>query len=121
MPSMSVRTDLEPGGRIGPGKITLLEAIDTQGLISAEGRAMGVSDRRAWEFVEVTNGIFGGAVAGCQIGGRNGCGATLTPLGHDLVRRFRGVERAAVDAAWTHLDALQAAVVEAVTAPELGA
>ncbi len=72
MPSLSVRIDLEPGGRIGPGKIALLEAIDAHGSISAAGRAMGMSYRRAWELVEETNGIFGGAVAERQVGGRNG-------------------------------------------------
>ena len=120
MPSLSVRIDLEPGGRVGPGKIALLEAIDAHGSISAAGRAIGMSYRRAWELVEETNGIFGGAVASRQIGGRNGGGATLTPLGHELVMRFRSVERAASEAARSHLDALQASV-KADAAPTLGA
>ncbi len=110
MPALSVRIDLEHGGRIGPGKIALLEAIDAHGSISAAGRAMGMSYRRAWELVEETNGIFGGTVAERQVGGRNGGGARLTPLGHDLIRRFRSVERMAAEAARGHLDALQAAV-----------
>ena len=110
MQSLSARIDLEPGGRIGPGKIALLEAINTHGSISAAGRAMSMLYRRAREFVEKTNGIFGVAIA-----------ARLTLLGHDLVRRFRRVERAAADAARAHLDAFGVALVEDVTVPELGA
>lgn len=110
MPSLSLRIDLDPGGRIGPGKIALLEAIAAHGSISAAGRAMGMSYRRAWELVEDLNTIFGTAVAARQIGGRNGGGATLTPLGSELVRRFRSAERAACGAVQVDLDALQAAV-----------
>ena len=38
-PSLSVRIDIDAGGRIGPGKIELLETIDRSGSISAAGRA----------------------------------------------------------------------------------
>jgi len=43
--SLSLRIDL-PSGRIGPGKIDLLEAIDREGSISAAGRALGMSYKR---------------------------------------------------------------------------
>ncbi len=59
MPSLSLRIDLDPGGRIGPGKIELLEKIAAFGSISAAGRAMDMSYRRAWELVEELNTIFG--------------------------------------------------------------
>ena len=112
MPKLSLRIDLEPGGRIGPGKIALLEAIAEHGSISAAGRALGMSYRRAWELAEETSAIFGAAVAARQVGGRNGGGASLTPLGADLVRRFRAIERMMTEAAQAELDALQSAVRE---------
>ncbi|HSY56509.1 MAG TPA: LysR family transcriptional regulator, partial [Bradyrhizobium sp.] len=40
LPSLSVRIDLDREGRIGPGKIRLLENIESCGSISAAGRAM---------------------------------------------------------------------------------
>jgi molybdate transport system regulatory protein len=43
---LSLRLDL-PNGRIGPGKIDLLEAIDGVGSISGAGRALGMSYKRA--------------------------------------------------------------------------
>jgi molybdate transport system regulatory protein len=107
MPSMSLRIYLDPEGRIGPGKIELLEKIAALGSISAAGRAMGMSYRRAWELVEETNRIFGKPVATRQIGGRHGGGATLTPLGLALVSRFRAIEAAAAEAAREHVAALQ--------------
>jgi molybdate transport system regulatory protein len=107
MPSLSLRIYLEPEGRIGPGKIELLEKIATLGSIAAAGRAMGMSYRRAWELVEETNRIFGKPVATRQIGGRHGGGASLTPLGAMLVVRFRAIEAATAAAAEEHVAALQ--------------
>ncbi|WP_448956713.1 winged helix-turn-helix domain-containing protein [Labrys neptuniae] len=107
MASLSLRIDLDPEGRIGPGKIELLEKIASLGSISAAGRAMGMSYRRAWDLVEETNQIFGQPVASPQVGGKNGGGAMLTPLGLALVARFRAIERAVSDAARDHIAALQ--------------
>src|SRR6476660_378561 len=57
LPSLSVRIDLDPEGRIGPGKIALLENIDKNGSISAAGRAMDMSYKRAWDLVDEINRI----------------------------------------------------------------
>ncbi len=110
MASLSLRIDLDPGGRIGPGKIELLEKIAAFGSISAAGRAMEMSYRRAWELVDEINAIFGKPVVESQAGGRRGGGARLTALGLALVTRFRAVERAAAEAAAEHLAALQVEV-----------
>ncbi len=112
MPSLSLRIDLDPEGRIGPGKIELLEKIAALGSIAAAGRAMDMSYRRAWELVEEVNAIFGKPVVESKIGGKRGGGARLTPLGLALVSRFRAAERAATEAAKGHLDALQTEVAE---------
>lgn len=110
MASLSLRIQLDPEGRIGPGKIALLENIATHGSISAAGRAMEMSYRRAWELVEELNVLFGKPVVERQVGGRNGGGAKLTALGEALIQRFRAVERAATQAAADHLAALQAEI-----------
>ena len=52
MARLSIRIDLGPDWRIGPGKVQLLEAIAEHGSISAAGRALGMSYRRAWLLVE---------------------------------------------------------------------
>ena len=52
LPTLSVRIDLDTEGRIGPGKIQLLEKIQEFGSISAAGRAMNMSYKRAWDLVD---------------------------------------------------------------------
>jgi molybdate transport system regulatory protein len=107
MPSLQIRIGLDPNRRIGPGKIELLEKIAALGSISAAGRAMGMSYRRAWELVDEIQEIFGREVAVRRSGGRHGGGARLTPLGDLIVSRFRAIEKAAFDAAQPDIEALQ--------------
>src|ERR1700687_5296735 len=95
LPSLSVRIDLDTEGRIGPGKIQLLENIRVCGSISAAGRAMDMSYKRAWDLVDEINRICRHAAVERQTGGKNGGGAVLTPLGVSLVERYRQIERAA--------------------------
>ena len=103
--SLSLRIDL-PHGRIGPGKIELLEAIGREGSISAAGRALGMSYRRAWELVDAMNRLLGSAVVEATVGGRRGGGAALTPAGRKLVADYRAIERAALRATAPRLLAL---------------
>lgn len=110
MASLSLRIDLDPEGRIGPGKIELLEHIADSGSISAAARAMGMSYKRAWDLVEEMRTIFGKPVIAARTGGRQGGGAELTALGLALVARFRAIERAAASAAAAQMQALQAEI-----------
>src|SRR6202158_1144628 len=107
LPSLSVRTDRTREGRIGPGKIQLLENIHACGSISAAGRAMDMSYKRAWDLVDEINRICGHAAVERQTGGRNGGGAVLTPFGLSLVARYRKIERAAASAVRKELAALR--------------
>jgi molybdate transport system regulatory protein len=102
---LSLRIDL-PGGRIGPGKIALLEAIAREGSISAAGRALGMSYKRAWDLVDALNRLLGTPVAETSAGGARGGGATLTAAGQGLVAEYRAIERAAQEAAAPRLAAL---------------
>ena len=111
LPSLSVRIDLDSEGRIGPGKIELLEQIKACGSISAAGRAMDMSYKRAWDLVDEINRICGHAAVEPQAGGKNGGGAMLTPLGAALVARYRKIERAAAQAVRKELMALKADIV----------
>ena len=107
LPSLSVRIDLDTEGRIGPGKIQLLENIHACGSISAAGRAMDMSYKRAWDLVDEINRICRQAAVERQTGGKNGGGAVLTPFGISLVARYRKIERDAATAVRKDLQALR--------------
>jgi molybdate transport system regulatory protein len=107
LPHLSVRIDLDAEGRIGPGKIQLLENIQACGSISAAGRAMDMSYKRAWDLVDEINRICRQSAVERQTGGKNGGGAILTPLGISLVARYRKIERTAASAVRKDLLALR--------------
>ena len=107
LPSLSLRIDLDSGNRIGPGKIALLENIDKHGSISAAGRAMEMSYKRAWDLVDEINRVCRQPVVERQTGGKNGGGAMLTPFGESLVERYRRIERDAAIAVKKDLAALR--------------
>lgn len=102
---VSLRIDLASGGRIGPGKIAVLEAIDRTGSISAAGRALGMSYRRTWALVEAVNHCTGRAAVQTAAGGAGGGGASLTDTGHALIRCYRAVEAASLQALRHHITA----------------
>ena len=108
MATLSIRIDLGPDNRLGPGKVQLLEMIAEHGSISAAGRALGMSYRRAWMLVEAINTGFGQPVVEAQIGGKSGGGARLSAFGTEVVAHYRGIERAAEAAAAPFLARLAA-------------
>jgi len=107
LPTLSVRIDLDAEERIGPGKIQLLENIRAFGSISAAGRAMDMSYKRAWDLVDEINRICRQPAGERQTGGKNGGGAALTPCGVALVARYRKIERDAASAVRKDLAALR--------------
>ncbi len=103
---LSIRIDLPGGGRVGPGKVALLEAIGREGSISGGGRALRMSYRRAWALVEELNAALGTALVVATTGGAGGGGARLTPAGAALVAGYRAIERQATALAARQMAAL---------------
>lgn len=98
--------------RLGPGKVRLLELVDEHGSISAAGRAMGMSYRRAWQLVDELNRTFSGGVVATQQGGQRGGGATLTRTGKDVVRAYRAIEKKVRKTAAAEIALIAAALAE---------
>jgi molybdate transport system regulatory protein len=96
---LSIRIDLTSGDRIGPGKIALLEAIQATGSISAAARRLGMSYRRAWLLVEQVNAALQEPAVAASIGGRQGGGAALTPIGERVIELYRSIENIAQSSA----------------------
>ncbi len=104
-----LRIDFPPEDRLGRGKIMLLELIRETGSISAAGRAMDMSYRRAWLLVDALNRMFKEPAVESQRGGKQGGGAALTAFGEALIERFRAMEARTRKAIAEDLDWLEAA------------
>ena len=79
---------------MGPGKAELLQAIDQTGSISAAGKSMNMSYRRAWMLVDVMNRCFKQPLVQTAKGGKDGGGATLTPLGRQVLHNYQSAMQA---------------------------
>lgn len=106
MSGLKIRLYFDDDSWIGPGKVRLLEMIDEHGSISAAGRAMDMSYKRAWDLVAEMNRIFGAPVAETQAGGKTGGGAHVTPLGRSVIEQFRALEKESAKAGKTQIAAM---------------
>jgi molybdate transport system regulatory protein len=91
---------------VGPGKVDLLEAIAATGSITAAAKQLGMSYRRAWLLVDTMQRCFKQPVVDAEAGGQRGGGTALTPLGAEIVRRYRECEALAAKAAAGEIKAL---------------
>lgn len=115
-PRLSLRIDFD-AGRLGPGKVELLEHIARERSIAAAARAMDMSYKRAWELVDTMNHMFREPVVTTQPG-RNTAGATeVTPFGQRVVALYRAAERQARDAAERTVSELAATTLSARHGP----
>ena len=91
LPRIRIRLDFGGGLVMGPGKADLLQGIADLGSISAAGRRMKMSYKRAWSLVEEMNAAFGQPVVDSSRGGSGGGGATLTETGRAVLAHFRAL------------------------------
>ena len=91
MARLKLKLQLYCGDEIamGPGKADLLEAIARTGSISAAGRAMGMSYRRAWMLVDTMNRCFSAPLVATHPGGGKQAGAKLTAQGEAALAAYR--------------------------------
>ncbi|WP_288926046.1 LysR family transcriptional regulator [uncultured Maritimibacter sp.] len=91
-PRLRLRLFFAGGAMIGPGKADLLAAIRDTGSISAAGRAMSMSYKRAWSLVDEMNGAFREPLVDSARGGARGGGASLTETGLAVLTHYRALE-----------------------------
>ena len=91
------KADKNPGVRtklfvanetIGIGKIKLLQLVGETGSISAAARQMGMNYRRAWFLIDSMQSGFADPLLLTERGGKARGGASLTPLGIELINRY---------------------------------
>lgn len=98
MEMLKLRLTLPDGSWLGPGKADLLQGIAETGSISAAGRRMGMSYKRAWGLVEALNRMFPSPLIETSRGGAGHGGAALTPLGHEALALYRALQKKAAAA-----------------------
>jgi molybdate transport system regulatory protein len=112
-PHIRIRLDLSPLCSIGPGKVALLEAVESSGSLSGAARLTGMSYRRAWVLLEELNASFRGRVTESSVGGAGGGGVTVTALGREVIAAYRGMERAVDELGARHLAGIARAALPA--------
>ena len=90
-----LRITLSPTAYIGPGRADLLELIGSTGSISAAGKTMGMSYRKAWGLVQALNEGFGEPLVVSSRGGAAQGGAMLTEAGRLVLAQYREMQRKA--------------------------
>ena len=92
---------------LGPGKADLLQGIRDTGSISAAGRRMAMSYKRAWTLVEEMNAAFRDPLVDSARGGAGGGGARLTPAGETVLCLYREIEDSAARAGMAQIEMLR--------------
>lgn len=92
-PLVRFRIDFTEHSSVGPGKISLLEAIRDTGSLSQGARHIGMSYRRAWLLVESLRRSFREPATVASTGGKDGGGMQVTEFGDSLIRGYRQLER----------------------------
>lgn len=100
-PSLKLKVQIFCGDEIamGPGKADLLDAIREHGSISAAGRALGMSYRRAWLLVDAMNRCWKNKLVDTVPGGGHTRGARVTDVGEAILSAYRSIQEAASTAA----------------------
>lgn len=79
---------------IGPGRADLLQGIVDTGSISAAGKRMGMSYKRAWSLVQELNEGWGSPLVETSRGGVAQGGASLSADGTFVLERYRAMQEA---------------------------
>ncbi|WP_285021349.1 LysR family transcriptional regulator [Novosphingobium sp. fls2-241-R2A-195] len=93
-PRLKIKIQIHSGEEIamGPGKADLLDAIREHGSISAAGRAMGMSYRRAWLLVDVMNRCWDAPLVQTAPGRAATSGARVTEFGNSVLAHYRALQ-----------------------------
>lgn len=97
MPNTSIKIRLHHHDNIafGPGKADLLDAIKEHGSISAAGRSMGMSYKRAWDLIQTMNQSFKQPLVTTSKGGSQKGGAIVTAMGEKVLNQYREAQKIA--------------------------
>lgn len=76
----------------GPGRLELLEAIQTTGSIVKAAKTMEMSYKKAWAMVDAMNTLGKEPFVITQKGGQHGGGAELTGYGKKIIAAYKELD-----------------------------
>lgn len=83
----------------GAGRLRILSAVERHGSILAAAKELGMSYRAVWGKIKATEDRLGKPLLTRKVGGAKGGGSDITPLGKNLVDRFRQLQQMSESAA----------------------
>jgi len=103
---VSVRLRFADHARLGPGKMTLLEAVQRTGSIAEAAGEMNMSLRRAWMLLDSINAMFDAPAVLVDTGPGEDRVPHLTDLGRQLLAAYHAAEADARESVARHFGAL---------------
>ncbi len=83
--------DIDGKKFFGPGPAQLLELIESEGSIAKAARHMGMSYKKAWDIIVDLNTRGQKPYVISHKGGEKGGGAELTPVGKEVLLKYRNI------------------------------
>jgi len=118
MPAVKIQLRLTYGTfQFGPGKADLLDLIARHGSISAAGRAMRMSYKRAWSLVEEMNRAFRTPLVATERGGAGHGGARVTEAGAQILQAYRRLQALAATQGAAEIAAITAQLKDQTALP----
>lgn len=96
---LKIRIEINKNFNIGPGKISLLESIITNGSITSAAKEMGMSYRKAWKLVKEINDASSKKIIITNTGGKGVGGTKISDDGILFIKAFRNIEQKTFKAA----------------------
>jgi molybdate transport system regulatory protein len=118
---LQLRLIFDNGLTFGPGKADLLDLIARLGSISAAGREMRMSYKRAWGLVEEMNHAFQSPLVTAERGGAGHGGARVTEAGLAVLARYRRLQAAAQSTGAAEIAAIAEALADPAPLPKADA
>ncbi len=96
-PNLNLRATLRIVGEdvpfFGPGRLQLLEQIESTGSISQAAKNMGMSYKKAWKMISSMNEQAIKPLVLMQTGGSSGGGAVVTDEGHEIMQYYQALHK----------------------------
>jgi molybdate transport system regulatory protein len=89
-----VKSSKNSVGLTGNLWLNLLEKIDEHGSIAKAAKAVGISNKTAWDMLNKINNLAEKPLVNRMVGGKGGGGSSLTAEGKKIISQFKTIQEA---------------------------